>query len=200
MAHPRKLIRLAIVAQLIAANTAAGSRVYPDRVDPHKSGATPAICVYTLSEPVDQAASNAQPRQLKRELQVEVAGYVTGVDEEHVVDALDDLAEEIEKAIDTDPRFGGKANEAMLEDTVVEVRAENGRSDPLVGIIVLTYTVTYRTDSFAAPVELDEFLRVKATHKFVGTQSEGEDANAAVDKFTVQGSAPWPDEPEEPPP
>lgn len=198
MAHPRKLIRLAVVAQLVAAGTAAAERVYPDRVDPHKKGNTPAICVYTLTEPVDAGSGETRPRQLKRELQLEIAGYVTGVDEEQVVDALDDLAEQIEAAIDGNLTLGGTANDTVLDGTVIGVHAENGRSDPLVGIIVLTYAVTYRTDSFAPAVELDEFLRVKATHKFVGTEAEGEDANAAVDKFTVQGSAPWP--PEEPPP
>lgn len=184
MAHPRKLIRLAVVAQLIAAGTAAGARVYADRVDPHKSGATPAVCVYTLNELVDQDSANSRPRELRRDLQLEVVGYVTGLDEETVVDALDDLAEQIETAMDGDRTFGGKASDSVLDDTAMTVLLENGRSSPLVGIVVLTYAVTYRTDLFVTAPVLDDFLRVKATHQVAGG-IEG-DTTPAVDEFTVQ--------------
>ena len=42
MAHPRKLLRQAVVALLVGANTAAAARVYDSRVDPFKKGKLPA--------------------------------------------------------------------------------------------------------------------------------------------------------------
>lgn len=179
MAHPRTLLREAVVAQLTDA-TAAGSRVYDTQIDPHRKGSLPAISVYTLSEPVEPDAANTAPRELTRVPNVEIAGWVSGGDGSAVARAMDNLAGEIEAAMDADRYFAGTAGESVLEGTEMEIRAENGRSDPLIGIVVLTYSVTYRT---IPAVALDDFLRVKATHRVVGGVS---DTVPASDEFTVQ--------------
>ncbi|MGN6105198.1 MAG: hypothetical protein ACTHU0_08845, partial [Kofleriaceae bacterium] len=117
MAHPRKLIRHAVVAQLVGA-TAAGARVQATRVEPLRKGKLPTISVYTLHEPIDQDASAAtNPRELTRTVKVEIAGWVAHSDALPVDDAMDDLAEQIEAAMDADPYLGGKAGDSILEET-----------------------------------------------------------------------------------
>lgn len=178
MAHQRKLIRHAIIAQLTGA-TAAGARVQGTRVEPHKKGELPAISVYTLREPVDPDSASTAPRELTRGVKVEITGWVAllGVAPLDVGDTIDDLAEQIELAVDADRYFGGTASESVLEDTEIEIRDEGDR---LIGIVTLTYAVTYRT-SPAAPV-LDEFLTAKATTQIVGAASN----NTVSDQVTVR--------------
>ncbi|HET9063672.1 MAG TPA: hypothetical protein VFO62_10325 [Candidatus Binatia bacterium] len=180
MAHPRKLIRHAVVALLTNA-TAAGARVKDTRVEPHRKGALPAIAVYTLREPVNQDVSGGAPLELTRDVKVEIAGFVGVRDPDTVADELDDLAEQIEAAMDNDRYLGGLAADSILESTEMQVREEDGASDPLIGIITLTYSVTYQT-SPAVPDDLEDFLRVGAEHRIVGAVA----ANAANDAFTVQ--------------
>lgn len=186
MAHPRTELRQAVIALLVNANTAAGARVEDTRVDPIGNAKLPLITVYTLSEPVDVAASaQAAPRELKRDVQIEIAGFVAHSDAVPVATAMDNLAAQIEAAMDADPYLSGKAGDSMLEDTELEVRAENGRSDPLIGIVTLTYSATYRTQP-GAVTATDDLLRVKATHKIV----DAVDENAANDEFVVQETTP----------
>jgi hypothetical protein len=183
MAHPRKLIRQAVVALLVDADTAAGARVQGTRVEPHKKSQLPAISVYTLREPVDQDASvETAPRELTRNVKVEITGWVAHTDDVPVDDAMDDLAEEIEAAMDADPYLDSEAADSILEETVMQVVEDDGHSDPLIGVVTLTYSVTYRT-SPAAPADLDDFLSVEATHAIVGGV---EDTVPAEDQFTVQ--------------
>jgi hypothetical protein len=180
MAHPRKLIRHATVAALTGA-TAAGARVQGTRVDPMRPGRLPAISVYTLRELVDEDSAVSTPLELVRDVKVEIAGWVAHSEAVPVDDAMDDLAEQIEAAMDANRNLGGTAADSFLESTELQVRAEDGKSDPLVGIVTLTYSVTYRT-SPAAPDDLEDFLRVGAEHRIVGAVA----ANAANDRFTVQ--------------
>lgn len=180
MAHPRKTFRQGLVAQLVAADTAAAARVHVDRVDPMKKGGLPAISVFVLGETVKDGAGLSAPRELERDAVVEIVAFVSGKTETEVADAMDDIAEEIEAAMDSDPYIGSKAGDSILESTEMEIR-EGGSSDPLIGIIALTYVVTYRT-SPAAPDDLDDFLTVKADHRIVGAVEE----NQASDEFVVQ--------------
>lgn len=180
MAHPRKLIRQAVVALLAGAATAAGARVHGTRVEPHKKSALPALSVYTLNDPVNEDASSETEEA--HELELEIAGWVAHTDVTPVDDAMDDLAEQVEAAMKADPYLGGKAGDTRLVGTTMEVVEDDGRSNPLVGIVVLTYAVTYRTD-LTATAELDDFLSVEATHQIAGGV---DDTAPAVDQFTVQ--------------
>jgi hypothetical protein len=183
MAHPRKLIRQAVVALLIAANTAAGARVLGTRVVPHKKSGLPALSVYTLSDPVDEDVSTGTEET--HELELEIAGWVAHTDALPADDAMDDLAEQVEAAMRSDPFLGGKASKVTFKGTVLEVVEDDGRSDPIVGIAVLTYSVTYRAD-LTAPAPLDDFLSVDAKHRIVGAV----EANQASDEFIVQETPP----------
>lgn len=181
MAHPRKLIRHAIVGLLTNA-TSAGTRVSATRVDPHKKTELPALSVYTLSEPVDPASAITSPRELTREVKVEIAGWVAHSQALPVDDAMDDLAEQIELAMDADPYILGTAGDSVLENTEMTVEA----GDPLVGIVTLTYSVTYRT-FVDQTVATDDFLRAGVTTKVVGGVA---DTAPLSDLVTVQEPPP----------
>jgi hypothetical protein len=184
MAHPRKLIRQAVVAALVAANTSAGARVQPTRIEPHKKTQLPAISVYTLSDPVDEDAST-QTEEV-HELEVEIAGWVAHTDTLSADDAMDDLAEQIESAMTADPYLGGKAGDSRLVGTLMQVVEDNARSDPQIGIVVLTYAVQYRTDLTVSADDLDDFEVVHADHRIVGAVA----ANQASDEFVVEEPTP----------
>ncbi len=179
--HPRTIIREALIALLVSANTAAGDRVDDTRVDPLKKGKLPALSVYTLSEPVDPASRETRPRELTRELKVEIVGWVGRTDDLSVAKAMDRLARQVEAAIDRDPYLGELAADSVLDGTDMEVVEEDGNSDPVVGTLVLTYSITYRTTT--AALALEDFREAEATHKPTGGVA---DTAPAVDRFTVE--------------
>lgn len=185
MAHPRKLVRQAVVALLTGA-TSAGARVDATRVEPHRKTQLPAISVYTLSEESTPESATSAPRELLRIVRVEIAGFVAHSDAVPVDDAMDNLAEQIEAAMDADRYLSGAAGESVLERTEMQVREEDGRSDPLVGIVTLTYAVEYRTEPTVGP--LDDFLRATATHALADGLPG--DTVPASDSFTVQEAPP----------
>lgn len=177
MPHPRALARKAVVARLMNA-TSAGTRVFNTRIDAYKKTEIPAISVYTPSEAVDGDSEGREPRELKRELVVEIAGCVPHSAGHHVADAMDAMSLEIETAMDVDRGLDGTAGECILESTEMDVLKD---ADPVVGVVLLTYRVTYRTEP--AALTLDDFLRMKATNQIVGGV---DDTVPAIDEFTVQ--------------
>src|SRR6266540_3539367 len=113
--HQRKLIREAVRAQL-AGKTSAEDRVFKSRILPYGDLDLPAIAVYTRTEPVDEASRSTAPRELTRNLQLVVEGAVKL--SEDVDDAIDDLAAEIESAVDADETFGVAAvDDSFLAST-----------------------------------------------------------------------------------
>jgi hypothetical protein len=180
MAHPRTLVREAVVAALMNA-TAAGQRVTDTKVEPLKKGEMPAISVYTPSEPVRTDSEDTAPRELTRDVKVEIIGWVVHHASHPVARAMDDLALDIEIVMDANRYLDGAAGESILEDTTMEV-LEQDRADPLIGVVMLTYSVTYRTQP--SPTALDDFLRAKATHQVVGGVPDT--VPAADGPFTVQ--------------
>lgn len=179
MALQRKLIRHAVVA-LLTNVTSAEDRVQGTRVEPNSPRKTPALSVYTLHDPVDQElSSGTAPRELTHDLQLEIAGWVEHKDSYPVDDAMDDLAEQIQEAMDGDRYLNGTAAESVLVETVMQVAEDNGRSDPLIGIVTLTYSVTYR-ESPATPASLDAFVTANVTQKLVGGVA---DTVPAIDTF-----------------
>ena len=194
MAHQRTLIRQAAIATLIAANTAAGSRVEDSRIDAHKKGELPAITVFTLGdEEVDMDLSaQSAPRELTRKLELLIVGFVAHTDAVPAALAMDNLAAQIEAALDIDryisgalpPLTSGTAAESILASTSTDIREGDGRSDPLVGIVTLTYEVTYRTDA-ATTGTLVDLGAVDVKFPLPGASP---DTPIAEDTFTVQES------------
>lgn len=187
MAHPRKAIRQAVVALLVAANTAAGARVKGTRVAPHRKSQLPALSVYTLNDPVDEDLSTNTTEA--HELELEVALWVENLDSNPADDAMDDLAEQVEAAmratVYSGSMLGGKATKIVFKGTVMEVVEDDGRSDPEIGIAVMRYVVSYKA-SKTAPAATDDFLRAEATHQLVGGLED--DTLPAVDSINVRSS------------
>lgn len=163
MAHPRKLIRQAVVAQLLAASTSASVRVYATRMIPHQRTALPAVAVYTPDESVDPNAPNTSPRELERVVQLVVEGCVSG--DAAVDDVLDDFAEELEAAVDVDRTFGGTANDCTGPSTRTELVVDGDRT---VGLVELTYSVTYHTFAPLTVPTPDAFLEANIHHNLGG--------------------------------
>jgi hypothetical protein len=170
MPHPRQLIREAVCAQLVAADTAAESRVFETRIIPIRQPELPAIAVYTLEESVEESGS--APRELKRVLQLMVEGAATGAD---IDDTLDDLALEIERAMHSDETFGGTASDALMASTDVEI-LEQGQK--LIGVVRIVYQVTYYTHApEAADVPLDNFNTFDVHTSLSGDQAVADQAH-----------------------
>ncbi len=164
MPHPRTLVREAVVAALTGA-TAAGARVTDTKVEPHKRGELPAISVYTMREPVRPDSELTAPREITRDVKVEITAWVANSAALPVARGMDDIALEIETVMQANQYLSGAAGDSVLEDTEMQILEED-RADPLVGCITLTYSVEYRTQPF--DTVLDDFLRAKATHSVVG--------------------------------
>jgi hypothetical protein len=183
MAHQRKLIRHAVVTLLTNA-TSAGARVQGTRVEPHKKSQLPAISVYTLNEETDEESAMTAPIELCRHLKLEITGWVAHSDAVPVDDAMDDLAEQIEAAMAADYYLDSTIVDQTLEATEMQVVEDDGRSDPLVGIVTLTYAITYRTYPLeAGSTPADDFATVDAKQQLVGGVPT---TVPAEDTFTVQ--------------
>src|SRR5262245_42000428 len=131
---PRELIVQGLVALLIAANTAAGSRVTNTRVDPHKKTALPALSVYARNDRVNDAASSEMEEA--HDAEVEIVGSADP-------SVINSLMAQVGIALRADPYFGGLASNSNIASTSVSVVATDGHSDPLVAISVLTVSVSY---------------------------------------------------------
>ena len=139
MAHKRKSIRASIVTELINAATAAGSNVFNSRSIPLFDDQMPSICVYTLSEQIVEPLSNVR---ILRDLFVRVEGAIEKNNTENFADTLDDLAEEIEAALNS--FTPGCANSEMeLQRTDIEYKNDGERTK---AAISLTYNVKYATN------------------------------------------------------
>lgn len=178
MAHPRKLIRHAVRDLLASAATVAGEKVYPTRVVPARGRELPLISVYTLEDDVDPDSVSTAPRELTRELPVVIEAWVQPGDNPD--DAMDDIAEEIEKAMHADPFLGGKVADSVLSSTQMEVIDDGAR---LLGLVVLTYTATYRTLAPEAPTDLEDFRRAGTDYNLGGELDPDDDVS---DLVTVQ--------------
>src|SRR5262245_53101640 len=120
MAHPRTLLRQAVIALLTNA-TSAGARVFDTQIDPYRKSKLPALSVFALNETIDPDSKETSPRELFRICSVEIVGFVRGTDEAAVATAMDDLSAQIEAAMDADPYIGGAAGDSVLESTEMEV-------------------------------------------------------------------------------
>jgi hypothetical protein len=178
--HQRRIIRDAVIAQL-AGKTAAGDRVSSTRVEALRNRRLPTISVYALSESIIDVSKTTRPRELTRELAVEIVGWVAHSEANPAADALDDLAEQIEAAVDADPYFGGACglDGAVLSDTEVTIR-DDDKADPLTGIIVLTYSVPYTT-SLPELTDLPDLQRIGTTTQIAGAGAD----NAPQDLFDL---------------
>jgi hypothetical protein len=112
-----------------------------------------------------------------------IEGWVaaTGADDDNVDDTMDELAAEIEAVMHADPYLDGTAGDSWLQSTELEVVQQGDR---LMGLVVMSYAVTYHSLAPTAPAGLDDFLSVKATHDVAAGELAEDDQ--AHDEFIVQ--------------
>lgn len=177
MAHQRQLIREAITAQL-RGKTAAEARVFETRMLPWRDLELPAVAVYALDETVDPDSKATAPRELTRQLRLQVLGVVKGAKD--VDDRLDALSLELERAIDADPYFGDTVFDSILQSVELGIDEQGDRQ---VGFARMIYAVTYHTDAPAAVDNpLGDLKTVDVKTDLSGTTNAG---NQTEDRITV---------------
>lgn len=139
--HYRQRIRDAVKQRLLAANTLAGTNVFTSRARPVLEilqRQQMVLSVYTSDE-------NSEPSpdsyNLVRTLTVSIEGMAGGGDD--LDDVLDNLAEQVEAAIDADDTLGTLLTEPMeLQSTVSEITA---RGNQQVGAFRMDFEAQYTT-------------------------------------------------------
>lgn len=172
--HERRAIREAIRTQLTG-ETAAGARVFETRQAPLRTDELPAIAIYTEDESVDPASGSTAPRELRRTVNIAIEAWARAAAD--VDDVLDELALEIETAMDSDLEFGGTAYHSVLLSTEVGLKLDGDRP---MGAIRLVYAVTYHTDLRVGEPE-DLFDKAEITYNLENAQHEDDQAHDTLE-------------------
>lgn len=140
MTHPRKLIRQAAVAHLID-KTAAEERVFAGRLMPVEEPELPAIVVHTrdTERNTERSPSHWNGFEQRECILSIVCVAQSFVD---IDDDLDDMADQVEAALQAWEIPGLEAAEVMLQDTSSQDPDFDGSL--ATGATVLRYAVTYR--------------------------------------------------------
>lgn len=125
MTLPRTTIRDAVVAALKAANTAAGSRVYPSRLRPLRSTDYPCLLVYTRRE-VENLYSKDDDHLAV--LQFVVQACTTGNEGETMEKAVDALCEDVRAVMLDDAALA--ANWLGINSMTTEIEVPDFLVDP----------------------------------------------------------------------
>lgn len=140
-------LRAATVAQIQAAGTPAGARVFSSRVLPWRQDELPGVAVYTNGEDVEQLVEEPRAHRRTPELVIECAvDALSG----QVDDELDVLAHAIEGAVWADGSLGGCATE--LEFRRVEGPTLSADGNLVIGSVRLFFGATYDADAPRAEI------------------------------------------------
>jgi len=143
--HGRKAIREAFRQRLIG-RTAAEDRVFASRLAPIRVGMLedegPALLIYVRGETIDPAdySITGEDGVARRRLEVTIEGVAIG--SQTVDDVLDDLANEIEAALEDWDIPGYEAADPRLVESEIDVSEAFERP---VGSCALTYVLNYYT-------------------------------------------------------
>jgi hypothetical protein len=194
--HPRKLIRQAIVAAIVAANTAAGSRVKAS-VSPWRAADLPAISVFTPRETVDEEITTAEaPREYSVRMDLVIECSVRVEDPAEAQDVADDLAWEVRKVVTADRYLGDpKAGTNLAAETAyrsTEIHLREDGDQPIV-VAELTYEVIYRFEDVPEVQAMAPFLEAGTTLHATrddtpATHDHGDDDPA--DELVLEGAMP----------
>ena len=136
MAHKRQSIRERVASTLTGLSTT-GSNVFQSRVYPIENTKLPCLLIYTREETSEPLVMNP-PRTIEKVLSLVVEGYVkanTTFD-----DTIDTICEEVEEALFTDRLINDLALDSFLVNTEISY---NGDGDNPLGIVVMTFQITY---------------------------------------------------------
>ncbi|NDV20827.1 hypothetical protein GO013_15560 [Pseudodesulfovibrio sp. JC047] len=139
MAHVRTQVRDALKDRLSGLPTTSGN-VFKSRGYPITSEKFPALLIYNgpeASEPVD--FDDAKDREF--DVIVEAGAFAP---EDQVDDMLDQIAVEVENAIEADQTLGGLAKSTTLTGSEPDVSIDG---EMPFGVLALTFTVNYMTEA-----------------------------------------------------
>lgn len=173
MAHPRKEIRDAVAALLVAANTAAGTRVTKTQVVPWKTAKLPALAVYTGTDVNDIESKQSYPREYRRNVEMTVEVCVVHTEALSADDALDAMELEVLRALCVDPTFGRQCVDSVLALSDPRFWEEGERT---YGALLMKFDVFYdQTMPLAADVTLaDDFESAGVTMQ-LSNEADSED-------------------------
>lgn len=138
MAHIRKLIRDDITTTLTGLTTT-GTNVYQTRVYPLAEDKLPGLAIYTSAESTEYVTINP-PRTQARTLTVNVEVYAKGLS--GYDNDLDQIALEVEEALQTDLTRGGYAKDTRVTAFDADF---SGEGDQPVAYATMTVEVDYMT-------------------------------------------------------
>ena len=136
MAHKRQSIRERVASTLTGLTTT-GSNVFQSRVYPIENTKLPCLLIYTREETSEPLTTNP-PRAIEKVLSLVVEGYVKA--NTNFDDTIDTICEEVEEALFTDRLINDLALDSFLVNTEISY---NGDSDNPLGIVVMTFQITY---------------------------------------------------------
>lgn len=137
MPHGRKQIRDALITQLTGLATT-GARVYADRVEGLPQAELPALIVRTVGEERDTARDTFHGTEIPRRLSIGIAARIlTGGD-----DALDQIALEVETALESNPTLSGKLLTLRYLGAQLQRSSDGDRDHAL---LILNYEAQYST-------------------------------------------------------
>lgn len=136
MAHKRQSIRERVASTLTGLTTT-GSNVFQSRVYPIENTKLPCLLIYTREETSEPLVTNP-PRTIEKVLSLVVEGYVKA--NTNFDDTIDTICEEVEEALFTDRLINDLALDSFLVNTEISY---NGEGDNPLGIVVMTFQITY---------------------------------------------------------
>lgn len=135
MPHGRKQIRDAVKVLLTGLATT-GARIYAGRVEPLTAAECPGLNVRVSEEtPIDDMRTLLEEEAF-RAVGIAVEGYILAGGEE----ALDQIALEVEQALEADPTIGGLVDDFSYQGTQLR-RVPESEYDH--AVVILTYSATY---------------------------------------------------------
>ena len=136
MAHKRQLIRERVATTLTGLTTT-GSNVFQSRVYPIENTKLPCLLIYTREETSEPLTTNP-PRAIEKILSLVVEAYVKA--NANYDDTIDTITEEVEEALYGDRLINNLALDSFLVNTDISY---NGEGDNPLGIVVMTFQITY---------------------------------------------------------
>jgi len=136
MAHKRQAIRERVASTLTGLTTT-GSNVFQSRVYPIENTKLPCLLIYTREETSEPLVMNP-PRTIEKVLSLVIEGYVKA--NTNFDDTIDTICEEVEEALFTDRLINDLALDSFLVNTDISY---NGEGDNPLGIVVMTFQITY---------------------------------------------------------
>ena len=133
----RKEIRNAI-ADALRGETIVENRVFPNRTIPVGIEELPVILVYPSAE--DYTVLSKIPMIHRRDLTVSIQIIASDSSEETMSDLLDQIAEEVEVAIENSDKLGGIVHDINIDTGAATLAGEGQKPE---GSWVLNYNVTY---------------------------------------------------------